>query len=258
MPDGRTRTPMSHRAHRPNYHSPRGSMPLEPLRAVGVSGGPMTGWSSASRARAGVSDAQNKRNETHIRMGWGRSGNVDVGLQTSALAGRDQGERYEVARTNVQQGWGSLSARGSMGGTTTSAYGSVAVPTPLSTPPTTPHYNALSGQRDLTPRPGTVTGFDTYVHAGRQQARLALPRASGNVGGNCVRGRWDPSLAAPQAVRLHLLAPNAQSLVRRTHRSACICRPTRAVRPGASHRRQSTRGRRGCRRRRDGRTQRWR
>ena len=56
--------------------------------------------------------------------------------------------------------------------------------------------------------PQCITGFDTYVHAGRQQARLALPRASGNVGGNCVRGRWDPSLAAAQAVRLPLLASN--------------------------------------------------
>ena len=189
--------PLSARPARPNYS--KGpviqGLPLDRLQAVGSSAGPMAGWSSASRHRAGTQHAEAKRNKTHITMGWGRvakQGNVDSGLQTSAFSERGanrSADRYEVAKTNVQQGWGSSAAAGSMGGTTTSAYGAAAAPTPLPTPPTTPHYNPMSGNRMVTPRPSAVAGFDGYVHAARDRrlgrtagAAAGTGRTTGNIG----------------------------------------------------------------------------
>ncbi len=188
--------PLSERPGRPNYNRvPRLSgdrPPLDRLQAVGSSAGPISGWSAASRHRAGTEQAAAKRNKTNITLGWGRAvkqGNVDSGLQTSAFSGRDLGDRYEVAKTNVQQGWGSSAAAGSMNGTSSSAYGSIVPPTPTPTPPTTPHYNPMSGARMITPRPGAVAGFDSYVHSARDGrlgrtagATAGAGRAVGNIG----------------------------------------------------------------------------
>ena len=138
--------PLSARPGRPDYSKGiqlgTERMPLDRLQAVGAAAGPMSGWSASSRHRAGTKDAEHKRNETSISMGWGRSTNNagDAGLQTNAFGGRDLGERYEVAKTNVQQGWGSSAAAGTFGGTTTSAYGALAVPTPPATSLMSPHY----------------------------------------------------------------------------------------------------------------------
>ena len=139
--------PLSERPGRPDYSKGiqlgKERMPLDRLQAVGASAGPMSGWSASSRHRAGTTDAEHKRNETSISMGWGRAvkaGNVDAGLQTNAVGGRDLSERCEVAKTNVQQGWGSSAAAGTSGGTTTSAYGALAVPTPPATSLMSPHY----------------------------------------------------------------------------------------------------------------------
>lgn len=204
---GQCRTPLCYRvgplSERPGVRLSNGEAgelagrpPLDRLQAVGSSAGPMAGWSAASRHRAGTEQAAVKRNESNIAMGWGRvvkQGNVDSGLQTSAFSGRDLGDRYEVAKTNVRQGWGSTAAAGSMSGTTTSAYGSIVPPTPSPTPPTTPHYNPMSGHRTITPRPGAVAGFDSYVHSPRD-ARLgrtagAAPgvrRSTGNIGAHLI------------------------------------------------------------------------
>ena len=139
-----------------------------------------------------VQNAEHKRNETSITMGWGRPANVgggDAGLQTNAFGGRDLGDRYEVAKTNLQQGWGSSAAAGSFGGTTTSAYGALEAPTPPATPLTSPHYSPMTGSRVRTPRPSVVAGFEGYVHpaSGGRLGRTAgaVPgsgRTLGNIG----------------------------------------------------------------------------